>query len=127
MSVMGPNRTAKLIPVMTRIFRVVVRGHFHGLDAEQRERLRAAAGDYEIFKAAYTRDGTLTYEPNLVAFSFRYELRDTDYPPAEAEARVVEIALAKARESLAIMGVDHRHLRATATDMATVWAPGDEE
>lgn len=106
----------------TRIFRVVVRGHFYGLDARQQANLRAAAGDHEIFKSSYTREGTLTYEPNLVAFSFRFELRDTDSETdAEAEQRVTEIALDRARASLATMGVDHRHLRATATNMASVW------
>jgi hypothetical protein len=108
----------------TRIYRVVVRGHFHGLDDEQRANLRAAAPDYEIFKSAYTRDGTLTYEPNLVAFSFRYELRDADETLSEAEAQVAvsEVAMEKARESLAAMGVDHRHLRTTVTNMANVWS-----
>jgi Family of unknown function (DUF6204) len=106
----------------TRIFRVVVRGHFHGLDAEQRANLVAEAPNYEIFKSAYTAGGTLTYEPNLVAFSFRYEVRDTDDSAAGAENRVIETALAKARVSLDAMGVDYRHLRATATDMARVWS-----
>ena len=105
-----------------RIFRVVVRGHFHGLDAEQRANLVAAAPNYEIFKSAYTADGTLTYEPNLVAFSFRYEIRDSDDSPAGAEDRVIEVAMAKARASLETMGVDYRHLRATATDMRSVWS-----
>jgi len=105
-----------------RIFRVVVRGHFHGLDDEQRANLRAAAGDHEIFKSSYTADGTLTYEPNLVAFSFRYELRYSGDSPDTADAHVVELALDKARATLDAMGVDYRHLRATATDMATVWS-----
>ena len=48
---------------------------------------------------AYTRDGTLTYEPNLVAFSFRYEMRAADdtLSEAEVEAAVGELALEKAR------------------------------
>ncbi len=105
-----------------RIFRVVVRGHFHDLDPEQRANLSAQAENYEIFKSAYTAEGTLTYERNLVAFSFRYELRDTDDSPAGAEDRVVEAALAKARAALETIGVDYRHLRANATDMSTVWS-----
>ena len=105
-----------------QIFRVVVRGHFHGLDEEQRANLRAAAPDHEIFKSAYTRDGTLTYEPNLVAFSFRYELRDDADSAAESEARVLELALEKTRASLAAMEVDYRHLRGTVTNMASVWS-----
>jgi hypothetical protein len=106
----------------TRIFRVVVRGHFHGLDAEQRANLVAAAPNHDIFKSAYTAAGTLTYEPNLVAFSFRYEMRDSEDPPSGAADRVIALAVAKAIASLDTMGVDHRHLRATATDMSTVWS-----
>ncbi len=105
-----------------RIFRVVVRGHFHDLDPRQRSILLAEAPNHEIFRSAYTADGTLTYEPNLVAFSFRYEIRDSDDPPAGAEDRVIEVAMARTRASLEAMGVDHRHLRATATDMASVWS-----
>jgi hypothetical protein len=105
-----------------RIFRVVVRGHFDRLDDGQRAVLLAEAENYEIFKSAYTADGTLTYEPNLVAFSFRYELRDSgDDDVATAEARVVEAAMTKARASLAVMAVDYKHLRASATNMADVW------
>ena len=105
-----------------RIFRVVVRGHFHDLDEEQRALLVAEADNYEIFKSAYTADGTLTYEPNLVAFSFRYEVRDSEDSAADAEDRVIEAALAKARASLDVMGVGYRHLRGTATDMTSVWS-----
>lgn len=107
-----------------RIFRVVVRGHFHDLDEEQRAVLVAEADNYEIFKSAYTADGTLTYEPNLVAFSFRYEMRRSDESAADAEDRAVEAALAKARAALDVMGVGYRHLRATATDMASIWSEG---
>lgn len=105
----------------THIYRVVVRGHFHGLTPETRARLLDEAAEHEIFKATYTPDGSFTYEPNLVAFSFRFELRERDDVAADAEARVVEQALAKATASLEAMGVDHRHLRATATNMASVW------
>ncbi len=90
----------------------------------RRANLRAAAPDHEIFKSAYTREGTLTYEPNLVAFSFRYEVREADdaLSGAEAERAVIDAAKAQARASLEVMGVEHRHLRATATNMADVWS-----
>jgi hypothetical protein len=101
---------------------VVVRGHFHDLDPDARARLLAEADDHEIFKAAYTAAGTMTYEPNLVAFNFRYEMRDvSDDAIAEVEARLAEAAMTKTRASLEAMGIGHRHLRATATNMASVW------
>ena len=60
------------------------------------------------------------YEPNLVAFNFRYEVRtdDRDDPPADP----VGIATAKAVASLAEWGLGHKHLSATATDMSQVWS-----
>ena len=83
--------------------------------------LLAEAGEHEIFRSAYTRDGTLTYQPDLVAFSFRYEVRDSGDDPAEAEHRVVAIAMDRARAALDARGIGFKHLRATATDMASVW------
>ena len=107
--------------VSTHIFRVVVRGHFHDLSAPARDRLLAELDDHDIFKARYSAAGSLTYERNLVAFSFRYEVRERDDAAADAEARAIEASLAKASASLAELGVEHRHLRATATDMASMW------
>ena len=104
-----------------RIFRVVVRGHFHDLTVEQRDALLAAADDHEIFKARYTREGSLTYEPNLVAFSFRYELRVSDDDADQPEHWATETAMEKATAALGAMGIGFRHLRATTTDMASVW------
>lgn len=107
------------------VHRVVVRGQFDALTDEQRAALLAEADDHEIFKAAYTEWGSFTYEPNLVAFQFRYEVRTTtpegtpvaeDAPPDPAE-----VGLAKARAQLADWGLGAKHLRATATDMANVW------
>ncbi len=104
-----------------KIFRVVVRGHFHELTDAQRRELLAAADDHEIFKAQYTRNGSLTYEPNLVAFSFRYEVRVGDDDTEDPEHWATETAMEKATASFAAMGLGFRHLRATATDMASVW------
>ena len=103
------------------IFRVVVRGHFHDLDDAARALLLAELDDHDIFKASYTADGSFTYESNLVAFSFRYEVRERDDVAADAEARAIELGLEKAATSLEAISVGHRHLRATATNMASMW------
>ena len=105
----------------THIFRVVVRGHFHDLSDDARALLLAELDDHDIFKASYTADGSFTYERNLVAFSFRYEVRERDEVTADAEAGAIELGLAKAAASLDAIGVEHRHLRATATNMASMW------
>ncbi len=105
------------------IYRVVVRGHFYDLDPDQRSALLAATEDHTIFKSAFTPDGTFTYEANLVAFNFRYECRiqDDQANGHDPEALAIDESLGRARDSLAGWGIEHRHLRATAADMASMW------
>lgn len=109
-----------------KVHRVVVRGQFADLTDEQRTGLLAELDDHDIFKAAYTEWGTFTYERNLVSFSFRYEVRTPDGPDAsgatEPEDGPVEIGLRRTRAHLDGWGLGHKHLRGTATDMATVWS-----
>ena len=102
------------------VHRVVVRGHFADLTAEQRAALLAEADEHSFHRIAYTDWGTFIYEPNLVAFNFRYEVRIAD--DADPAPDPTEIGLAKARASLAEWGLDHKHLRATATDMSEMWS-----
>ncbi len=102
-----------------RVHRVVVRGQFADLSDEQRTDLLAEADEHTVFKSSFTEWGTFTYEPNLVAFNFRYEVRADDdaQPPIDP----IEIGLAKARASLAEWGLGAKHLRATAADMSAMW------
>lgn len=103
-----------------RIHRVVVRGHFDQLTSEQRAALLAEADEHGVFTAAYTEHGTFTYEPNLVAYQFRFEVRLDD--EVEGASSPVEIGLAKAATQMAAWGLATKHVRATATDMSTVWS-----
>lgn len=103
-----------------QVHRVVVRGQFAELTDDQRAALHAEAADHDIFKAAYTEWGTFTYEPNLVSFSFRYEVRTAD--DADPPVDPVELGLARTRAHLDGWGLAHKHLRGTATDMSTVWS-----
>lgn len=104
------------------VHRVVVRGHFADLTPEQRTALLAEVADHEIFKAAYTEWGTFSYEPNLVAFQFRYEVRadlaGDDGPPTDA----ADVGMARATAQLAEWGIGAKHLRVSATDMSQVWS-----
>lgn len=101
------------------VHRVVVRGHFADLTSDQRAALLAEVADHEIFKAAYTEWGTFSYEPNLVAFQFRYEVRtdgdDDDLDPAQ-------VGRDRATAQLAAWGIGAKHLRVSATDMSQVWS-----
>lgn len=104
----------------TSVHRVVVRGQFADLTPEQRTALLAEADEHSFHKVAYTEWGTFIYEPNLVAFNFRYEVRiDED---ADPRPEPTEVGLAKAAASLTEWGIGHKHLRAAATDMSQVWS-----
>jgi hypothetical protein len=102
------------------VHRVVVRGHFADLTPEQRTALLAEADEHSFHKVAYTEWGTFIYEPNLVAFNFRYEVRIDDADDAPPDP--VDLGLARARASLEEWGIGHKRLTATATDMSQVWS-----
>ncbi|MCU1369005.1 MAG: hypothetical protein JWO77_199 [Ilumatobacteraceae bacterium] len=110
------------------VHRVVVRGHFADLTPEQRDALLAEADEHGFNTIAYTEWGTFIYEPNLVAFNFRYEIRtdsDADTGSADAEGDAPgpgDIGLARATASLAEWGIGHKHLKVSATDMSEVWS-----
>jgi len=102
------------------VHRVTVRGHFADLTAEQRAALLAEADEHSFHQVAYTEWGTFIYEPNLVAFNFRYEVRtDSDDDDAPDPG---DVGLAKATASLAEWGIGHKYLKVSATDMSQVWS-----
>jgi Family of unknown function (DUF6204) len=103
-----------------RVYRVVVRGHFDALDDDQRAALLDEAADHSFHQVAYTEWGTFIYEPNLVAFNFRYEVRVDDDDPVAADP--IAIGMAKAEASLHEWGLGSKRLSATATDMSQVWS-----
>jgi hypothetical protein len=107
------------------VHRVVVRGHFADLTAEQRAALLAEADQHSFHQVAYTEWGTFIYEPNLVAFNFRYEVRtdsEHDDHVGDDAPDPVAIGLAKATASLTEWGFGHKYLKASATDMSEVWS-----
>lgn len=108
------------------IFRVIVRGRFGELAAEQREALRRAADDHDVVTApvAFTPAGTFTYDKRVDFFSHRVEVRvrddEADGPDAArsvAFERAVEIAAADLRRR----GLTWRHLEPVGSNMADVW------
>ncbi len=107
---------------MAGIFRVVVRGQFAGLDGETRTRLLAEAEKHDFLQSSFTTTGTFTYDRRLVAFNLRYEIRfgDADLPADPEEAARTE-GIDRAQVWLDGAGLGAKHLRATATDMASMW------
>jgi hypothetical protein len=104
--------------VTLQIYRVIVRGKFDRLDDAIRGTLLADAADHDVTRAAFRADGTFTYDARLVAFSFRYELRESGDDPERA---VVDRARVMAESSLVALGVGFRDLRVEAINMADVW------
>ena len=60
---------------MTKIYRAAVRGHLSDIDDATRTALVALADEHDYFNSAFTAEGTFTYDPQLVAFNVRYEMR----------------------------------------------------
>jgi hypothetical protein len=105
--------------VAVSVHRVVVRGHFADLTSDQRAALLAEAGDHGFDSVTYTEWGTFIYEPNLVAFNFRYEVRIDD--EASPRPDPVAIGIAKAEASMRDWGLATKHVTATSTDMSDMW------
>lgn len=109
----------------THIYRAIVRGMFDGVDPETRDRLIADAEAHDIFVSAFTAAGTFTYDRALVAFNFRYELRhmtdDGESSAADILAAVEASAMDLALQALSDDGLEAKHLRVRAWDMADAW------
>jgi hypothetical protein len=105
--------------VPTTILRTTVKGRFAELDEAARARLTAELADHDVLVAGgYHEAGQLTYDRALDFFRYRVQLReDGDDPEADAVERARAMALAE----LARLGVGHRDLQVTTTDMASMW------
>ena len=70
----------------TRPYRVTVRGQFDRLTDEQRRQLLDDADAHDTVTAGrFTEDGTVTYQRDLVGFTFRYIVQAAA-PAGEADA-----------------------------------------
>ena len=102
----------------TRTVRITVRGAFADLTAEQRADLLSRAAEHEVANAAYTAEGSLTYD--IAArpfFTFRFAdavEQEQDIPAAVARAE----GAAQAR--LSARGLGFKNLTSTAVDMSQV-------
>ncbi|MER5541326.1 DUF6204 family protein [Streptomyces sp. NPDC001118] len=100
----------------TRTFRITVRGAFAGLTDAQRATLLAEAAEHDVLRAAFTPEGTLTYDiAARPAFVFRFA--DT----GEEEADILEAterAETAAQAWLTEHGYGFTNLRSTAEDLS---------
>ncbi|MEU2744234.1 DUF6204 family protein [Streptomyces sp. NPDC007095] len=100
----------------TRTFRVIVRGVFDGLGAEQRAELLARASEHDVLHAAFTPEGHLSYDlTTRLAFTFRF------LDSGEAEEDILEAterAEAAAQAWLTERGYGYKNLRSKAEDLS---------
>ncbi|WP_371516173.1 DUF6204 family protein [Kitasatospora sp. NBC_01300] len=100
----------------TRTFRIMVRGVFDDLSAEQHAELLARAPEHDVLRAAFTPEGHLSYDLGArAAFTFRF------LDSGEAEEDILaaaERAEQAARAWLAERGYDHKNLRSQAEDLS---------
>lgn len=106
---------------MDDTYRVLVRGRFGDLDERSRAELLADAPAHDVLSAAFTAEGTLTYDRSLLGFTFRYAVSAVG-DHAERDAR--DEAELRAADALTAAGYPFRDLRATATRMADIAGRG---
>ncbi|MFI7103379.1 DUF6204 family protein [Streptomyces sp. NPDC050161] len=100
----------------TRTFRITVRGVFDGLGTDQRAELLSRAAEHDILHAAFTPEGSLSYDlAARPAFTFRF------LDSGEEEADILEAterAEDAAKAWLAERGYGHKNLRSNAEDLS---------
>jgi len=102
----------------TRTIRVTVRGAFAGLTAEQRADLLSRAAEHDVASAAFTPEGSLTYDIAARPF-FTFRFSDTveqeqDIPAAVTRAETAAGAYLTGR------GLGFKNLSSQAVDMSQV-------
>lgn len=100
-----------------KVYRVTVRGRFAGLDERTRSYLAREQPEHDIFKSAYTVEGTFTYDDRIQFFNLRYEVRADDGADAAGAA-----GLAEAELFLTTLGIGFKGLTVNVVDMSAMWA-----
>ncbi|KOV60381.1 DUF6204 family protein [Streptomyces sp. MMG1121] len=100
----------------TRTFRITVRGAFDGLADAQRAALQADAAAHDVLRAAFTPEGSLTYDiAARPAFVFRFsDTGEEEEDILEATERAEEAAKAWLTER----GYGFKNLRSSAEDLS---------
>lgn len=101
-----------------RTVRVTVRGAFDALTADQRAELLARAAEHDVAFAAFTVEGSLTYDLATRPF-FTFRFADTvdsaqDIPAAAGRAQAAAVAYLNER------GYGFKNLSSQAVDMSEI-------
>lgn len=103
-----------------QVYRITVRGRFHQLTDAARRQLAANVAEHEIFRSAFTREGTFVYDERLQFFNLRYEVRVDATEPEPLELAGM-LALTEAETFLRTMRYGYTGLRVTAHDVTDLW------
>ncbi|MFE6051650.1 DUF6204 family protein [Kitasatospora sp. NPDC056446] len=98
-------------------YQVITHGKFAELTDEQRASLVAQAGEHDLFKARFTEEGTVTYEPALLTFTFRVLIPAGDQ---DTEDLVLGQAEELAAAAIHKLGGSYRDLRSVSTDLSKI-------
>lgn len=106
-----------MVATPTRVYRVTIRGRFTELSEESRRFLTAEQANHDIFRSAFTPEGTFTYDIATRFFNLRYEVRT-----GAGEGAAAERGLSEAAAFLATMKFGHGRLRANVFDTSAIWS-----
>ena len=98
------------------VYRVTVRGRFHNLDERARAQLVRELPEHDIFKSAYSPEGTFTYDEQILFFNLRYEVRTIDGPE-----KAGSIGMNEAEMFLRTLGYGHNNLKVNVVDTSAMW------
>lgn len=100
-----------------RVYRVTVRGKFGSLDDATRAYLTREQSEHDIFKSAYTAEGTFTYDERIQFFNLRYEIRCDGYSD-DAE----NLARQEAEFFLRTLKIPHEITKVSVVDTSSMWS-----
>ncbi|MEU9567184.1 DUF6204 family protein [Streptomyces sp. NPDC048161] len=98
-------------------YQVITHGKFGELTDGQCAPLIAQAGEHDLFKAGFTEEGTVTYEPALLTFTFRVLIPATE---EDTEDLVLGQAEELAAAAIRKLGGEYRDLRSVSTDLSKI-------
>ena len=98
------------------IYRVTARGRFIDLSEQAHAYLVQQQPDHDIFKSAYTAEGTFTYDEKIQFFNLRYEVRTS-----EGEDDAASIGEKEANLFLRTLGYSSHKLKVTVADISAMW------
>jgi len=100
-----------------RVYRVTVRGKFGSLDDATHAYLAREQPEHDIFKSAYTAEGTFTYDERIQFFNLRYEIHcdgESDGPET--------LARQEAERFLRTLKILHEITKVSVVDTSSMWS-----